>query len=405
VNQLHDGVALFIALLAGALAVSLVAERLRFPYPIALVVVGAVATQIHPIPQPFPFGSGLLAVFLPALVFEGAWNIDVDALRRRWIPIAILAVPGVLFSAVVTAGLVTASGAMPFAVALVLGAIVAATDPIATIAVFRRLAVPLDLQTIVECESLANDGVAVALFAVAVPLAEGLAVAPPAVQAALALWAPAGGILVGAVVAAIFALLIRRRGEGTIHVVASILVAYGAYVAADYLHCSGIFAAAAAGIAWRVLEPSAPRDPLFREIDSFWGATAFLANAFIFLQMGLTMRLDRMVHEPILALVGLVAIVAARAALVYGTLPFLAATRGRRGWSSAVALSGMRGALGVALVLTLPPEFPLRPQLVDAVFAIVLVTLVVQGTALEPILARLRPADDQSGSGGPSLSS
>jgi CPA1 family monovalent cation:H+ antiporter len=392
-NALHDGVALFIALLAGALAVALIAERLRFPYPIALVVVGAIATQIHPVPEPFPFSAGLLAVFLPALVFEAAWNIDVGALTRRFVPIVVLAVPGVLLTAAIVAGLVTASGVLPFAVALVLGAIVSATDPIATIAVFRRVHVPTDLQTIVECESLANDGIAVALFAAAVPFAQGIPSAPAVLQALQAAWSVAGGTAIGVLLAVLVALLVRNRSEGAIHVVASVLVAYASYLLADTFRLSGIFAAGAAGIAWRVFVPRTDGATIDRDVDAFWGAIAFLANAFIFLQMGLVMRLDRIVHEPLLAFVAVAAVVVARVVLVYGTLPFLSATRNRAGWSTTVALSGMRGALGLALVLTLPRTMPMRPLLIDAVFAVVLVTLVVQGTALEPVLARLRPAE------------
>ncbi len=389
-TAMHDGVAVFVALLAFALLVALVSERLRFPYPIALVVVGTIATQIHPIPEPFPYSAGLLGLFLPALVFEAAWNIDVHALRRRALAIGVLAVPGVLATTAIVAGLVTAAGVFPFALALVLGAIVSATDPIATIAVFRRLSVPPDLQAIVEGESLANDGVAVALVAAALPFAQGASGGPAATAIASAIASVCGGVLIGAAAAALLALLVRDRGESTVHVVASILVAYGSYLVADAFGLSGIFAAGAAGITWRIVVPTARGATIDRDVDVFWASVAFLANAFIFLQMGLTLRVDRIAHEPVLAVVAVGAVVLARIVLVFGTLPWL--VNGRRGWTTTVALSGMRGALSLALVLTLPNAFPMRAQLVDAVFAVVLVTLVVQGTALEPVLSRLRPA-------------
>ena len=111
----------------------------------------------------YALGHATLYVFLPALLFEAAWNLNAKAVRRHWVAITVLAGPGALLTAAIVAGAL-AIVRVPFAAALLAGAILSATDPIAVVAVFRRLKVPSTLATIVECESLFNDAVAVALY-------------------------------------------------------------------------------------------------------------------------------------------------------------------------------------------------------------------------------------------------
>jgi monovalent cation:H+ antiporter, CPA1 family len=111
----------------------------------------------------YALGHATLYVFLPVLLFEAAWNLSYKAIARNWVAIATLAGPGVLLTALIVAGAL-AIVRVPFGPALLTGAILCATDPIAVVAIFRRLKVPRTLVTIVECESLFNDAVAVALY-------------------------------------------------------------------------------------------------------------------------------------------------------------------------------------------------------------------------------------------------
>jgi CPA1 family monovalent cation:H+ antiporter len=375
-----------IALLAAALVVSAIADRIGLPYVVALLIVAS------PIDiQTSEFAPALLFVFLPALIFEAAWNIDAAALTRRWLPVAVLAIPGVLFTAAMVGAGLALTQQMPFVPALLLGAILAATDPIAVIAVFRRLNVPTDLATIVEGESLFNDGAAIVLYGVVIEIMTATHASPTALGVSwTALSVSLGGAAIGFVVAALVALLLRGNSSAPLQVVGTIVAAFGSYLLADEVHLSGIFAAVVVGIALRAF-PRFPTAEATIDVDGFWSVMAFLANALVFVLMGLRIEFARIVHEPVLVLLTLALVTVARVVLGYVAVP-LAAPHLPRGWRSVIALSGMRGALSVALVIGLPADIAFRGQLVDTVFGVVFLTLVAQGLTIGPLISRLRLA-------------
>jgi CPA1 family monovalent cation:H+ antiporter len=383
------------ALLGVAVLIALGAERLRIPSAVALVAFGAGTAAIHPIALPFPFGNTLLFVLLPPLIFEASWSIDLASLRRTAVRIALLAVPGVVLATGLTGYGIALSGQLPLAAAFVLGAIVAATDPVAVMAIFRRLDVPLDLQTIVEGESIANDGVALVVYAIALSFAAGGATDSVWREAGHAIVAVAGGTAIGIAWALIVAFVISRTATAAIEITATVVLAYLAYLSADALGCSGIFATAAAAIALRTIQRAAPIGLTASEVDAFWSTIAFIANSFVFLITGFQLQLGRIVHEPTLVVVAIVVVVASRIVLASIVIRNAA-------WRWTVVFAGIRGGLSLALALALPNDTPYRTSIIDAVFAVVLFTLVVQGVSLEPLLARL---GFQSTRGGPSLSS
>ena len=219
----------------------------------------------------YALGHATLYVFLPPLLFEAAWNLDYRAIRRQWVAIAALAGPGVLLTAVIVAGALSVVR-VPFGPALLAGAILSATDPIAVVAVFRHLKVPKTLATIVECESLFNDAVAVALYrAVLAALAVGTASAGRMGFVALqTAGGVAGGIALGIAIAFLAARLLRGSDRARIQVAATIAGAYGAYFAADALALSGIFSTIAFGIAFRYLERSWITLRLAEDVGQFW---------------------------------------------------------------------------------------------------------------------------------------
>ncbi len=388
-SAVASGVGGFIALLGAAVVIAILAQRVRVPAAVALVAVGAFVQ----LPPPFVFGDTLLFVFLPPLIFEAAWNLDPAALQRTAWRIAALAVPGTLLTAFAIAGGLLAFGVLPFNEALLFGAIVAATDPVAVVSAFRNVPVPLDLKTLVEGESLANDGVALVLFGFAVTLATGGATSIGG-DVLAGIVDVAGGSLIGVVAALVCAAVLRATDAAEYEVTITIVLAYGSYVVASALGWSGIFATAAGAIALRVALARLPTSiENAEEVDRVWSAVAFMANAAVFLATGLLIQPQRIAHEPVLvfAAVGLVWV--ARAVLA------MAAMRDRAGQIT-VFLAGMRGALPLALALSLPASLVLRPQIIDATFAVVLFTIIVQGVPLETILARLyrnpKPIVEQS---------
>jgi CPA1 family monovalent cation:H+ antiporter len=387
--------AVLVGLLGVAVLVALVAERLRVPSAVALVAFGAGTAAIHPVTLPFQFGDAVLFVFLPPLIFEAAWNINPAALRRTAARIALLALPGVVLVAGSIGFGIALTGQLPLASAIVLGAIVSATDPVAVIAIFRRLHVPGDLLTLVEGESIANDGVAIVLYVFAVGFASGnVADALPA-EFLRAVLAVAGGIAIGIAYAFVVALVMGRTRSGPLEITATVVLAFLAYLSADAAHLSGVFATAAAGVSLRAFARIGPVTENADDVDAFWSAIAFIVNALVFLATGLVWQIGRIAEHPLLAFVAIIAVIASRVVLAAFVIRPMT-------WRITVVFAGIRGGLSLALALALPATLPHRDQIVDAVFAVVLFTVIVQGIALEPLLERL---GFHKGSGGPSLSS
>ena len=376
-SDVAHGVGTFVALIGAALLIAILAERVRIPAAVAMV---AVAAFVH-IPPPFAFGDTLLFVFLPPLIFEAAWNLDLDALRRTAWRIALLAIPGTLATAAIVAAGAIVGGGFPLGAALLFGAIVAATDPVAVVAAFRRVRVPVDLRTLVEGESLFNDGVALILFGFALSIASGQ---PASVGADVlsGVVETVGGAAIGVAAGLLCAGVLRVTNAAEYEVTVTIVLAYLSYIGATELHASGIFATIGGAIALRAMLRRAPNTiSNADDVDRVWNALAFVANAAVFTATGLVIEPERILHEPGLVAGAIVAVIAARVALV------VLATRSLHSRTT-MFLAGMRGALPLALALSLPDTLPFRPQIIDATFAVVLVTIVVQGAPLELILAR-----------------
>jgi CPA1 family monovalent cation:H+ antiporter len=382
--DVHTAVLSVIVILGVALVVGVVAERLRIPYIVALLVITLPAA---PLQSDENFVAAFLIVLLPTLIFEAAWNLNIAELLRTWRAVAFMAVPGVLVTVAVVGGGLALTGLMPLLPALLLGAIVAPTDPIAVIATFRRLRVPDELAVTVEGESLFNDGVAVVLYAaLAVAAGNGSAIVPLTLVGSV-LGVALGGAAIGIAVAAAAYFIVRWTVDGDLHVIGSLLVAYGAYLAAEALHESGIFAALCGGIAYRWFERRRNDDAIVQHVQTFWSIAAFFANTVVFLIVGARIELGHIVAHPLLVLATLVLVVAARLAIVYGALPFLGVPQ--RAWQHVVALSGIRGGISIALALSLPHALPFRDNIVDAVYGVVAVTILTQGVMLGPIMRRL----------------
>jgi monovalent cation:H+ antiporter, CPA1 family len=333
----------------------------------------------------YAFGHATLYVFLPALLFEAAWNLNARAILRQWIAIAMLAGPGVLLTALLVAGALSIVR-VPFGPALLTGAILSATDPIAVVAVFRRLKVPTTLATIVECESLFNDAVAVALYrGVLGALAVGTVSAGAiALVAADTIAGALGGVVLGVAFAFTIAHALRRQTDPRVQIAATILCAYGAYFAADDLRLSGIFATIACGIALRYFARAWITLSIAEDVTRFWDVGALLANVLVFFLVGAALQIGRVAHEPLFAVACLVAIAVARVVvaglLLPGPYP--------REWIDVIRVAGMRGGLCLALALALPASIPYREAIVDATFAVSLATLAAASFTIVPVVRR-----------------
>lgn len=342
----------------------------------------------------YAFGHTTLYVFLPALLFEGAWNLNYRTMLRHWAAIATLAGPGVLLTTLIVAGAL-AIVRVPLGAGLLAGAILSATDPIAVVAVFRRLKVPKTLVTIVESEALFNDAVAVALYRgvlAALTLGTGGA-GVVALIGAEALAQAVGGAFFGVLLAFGVARGLRNRFDLRLQIGVTVLCAYGSYFAADSLHMSGIFATIACGIALRYYERSWVSLSIAEDVNHFWDLAALAANVIVFFLVGAALQIGRVVEEPAFAVACLVAIALARIIVAGLLLP----SPYPREWLGVVRAANLRGALSLALALAIPSSVPFREAIVDATFAVALATLFASGITLPRTARRIALRQTPSG--------
>jgi CPA1 family monovalent cation:H+ antiporter len=339
---------------------------------VAVVLLGVAFGFVEPGRLEHAFGNATLYIFLPALLYEAAWNLNYRAIRRQWGAIATLAVPGVLLTAAIVAGALTLAR-VPLGPALLAGAILSATDPIAVVAVFRRLKIPTTLVTIVECESLFNDAVAVALYRAVLTALVLSAVSAGAIAlvALESLLSAGGGVILGVALAFGAARLLRGRDGVRLQIAATVVCAYGAYFAAEYLKLSGIFATIACGIALRYYERAWITLRIADGVNYFWDKSALVANVLVFFMVGAALEIGRVVQEPVFAVACIVAVAIARFAVAAMLRPWPYP----REWIAVVRVAGMRGALSLALALALPSWVPYREAIVDATFAVALATI------------------------------
>jgi len=392
---------LVIELLLIVSVVAVVVRRLRIPYTVALVVVGLVLTFEESLKVALT-PDLILALFVPPLVFEAAFHIEFDRLRDDLVPILALAIPGVLLTMAIVGLIVSAGIDVPLTMGLVFGALIAATDPVAVVALFRALGAPKRLALLVEGESLFNDGTAIVLFglvltAAGIPTAHAAEGATTFAEFNLIssiidfFVVSLGGLATGGVLGWVVSRFISRLDDYLIEITLTTVLVFGAYLVAEALHVSGVLAVVAAGmvngnIGHRGMSPTT-RIVLF----NFWEYVAFVANSLVFLLIGLEVKIPELTENIPAIGVAIIAVVISRALSVY-VLGALVSLRGRKTptvYRHVQFWGGLRGAISLALVLSLPLEFEGRSLLLSMTFGVVLFTLLVQGTSMQFLMSRL----------------
>lgn len=339
-----------------------------------LLAAGMVAGALFPGKLTGAFGTATLYIFLPALIFEGAWKLDRAVLRRVWAPIVLLAIPGVLITAAIITAVVHYVGGLAWPPALLLGAILSATDPVAVLAIFRRLELPPALTTIVESEALLNDAVAVVLYRAVLAAALFAAFSRVEMVAFGAVLGTILGILCGAVIAALAMALLSLRAGTIACIVITAIGAYGSYYVANRFDWSGIFAVLTLGLALAWMKRNRLAAAVCDRVERFWLLVAMFANALLFFLIGAALDPSRLGPAIPLALVTIAAVVLARFVITHGLLG-LARPRLHVSWINIVRMAGIRGALSLALAIATPLGFSDRNVVIDATFIVVIVTL------------------------------
>ena len=390
----------FIILLTVATLVAASSRRLRIPYTIALVAVGLLLGAFGRVDAPRLDKELLFAVFLPGLLFEAAYHLKSDEFWRNKFAIIMLAVPGVIVSIALTAllilgaesaGLLTSFG---WRQALVFAALIAATDPVAVVALFRELGVDRRLQVLVEGESLLNDGTSVVIFTLAVAIAGGGTTVTPSPLSLLAQFAlmVGGGVAVGLLVALGVTAVMRRLDDPATEITLTMIAAYGSFALAETLGVSGVIATVSAGMLCGSYAERMAMSPATREaVVGFWSYVSFMLNSVVFLLLGLRVHLRALADAWLAILLAYLAVTIGRAIMIVGVSALLRPTRERleEGWSRILVLGGLRGALSMVLALSLAPNFPARDEIVTITFGVVIVSILLQGSATALAVVRM----------------
>lgn len=397
-----------ITLLFIATAVSFGLRNSRIPYTVALVIVGILlgvtVEQLHIMNflSEFRLSPELVFyVFLPTLIFESAFHTNIKQFTQNMPIIVSLSTVGMLLSA----GLVGAGMHylldFPWVIALLFGSLISATDPISVLSLFKKIGAPKRLQTIVEGESLFNDGTALVLFGILLEIASSQNVHFGKAEllgsftsfGAVVL----GGILTGVVMGFIFSKALDYvKNSKEIEISITLILAHATFIVAEYfLGVSGILATVAAGIvignygAYKI-------SPGVKEIMThFWDYSAFIANSLLFLMVGLIIFSvnDSLIPLFIPALLVIAIVMAARMVAIYGILPIINRTNKKaripRSWIHVIQWSGLRGALAIALMLTLPTNFPFYDEMLIFTVAVIFFTIIFNGFTIEPLLSLL----------------
>jgi CPA1 family monovalent cation:H+ antiporter len=396
-------VTIFLELLVAVAVVAAVVRYVRIPYTVALVLAGLGLALLPNTPRVELTPEIILTVFLPVLLFYGAYHLSFTDLRANIMPVTLLAIPGVVVTAAFAGMALHWAAGIDWSIAFLFGAIVAATDPVAVLAIFGEVGAPRRLSTIVTAESLFNDGIALVFFTTMVGVATGVAgngvnIGVTFEQFVLGV---AGSLALGVAVGIVGATILSRIDDALLETAILLIIAYGGFLLATRLGASGPLETVTAGLLLGVRSRRVMSPTTRLQAGATWEFLDFVANSLLFLLVGLELRF---IGEPdfshlgssVLALLWplaavFIAITVARALVVWGVARILAWRRDPfpRGWRIVLTWAGLRGAVALAAALSVPVGLPDRSLLLTLTFLVVLVTLLGQGLTIRPLVQRL----------------
>ncbi|MBU2571917.1 MAG: cation:proton antiporter [Gammaproteobacteria bacterium] len=403
---LSETLFIILLLLILALLLSGLCRHLPLPYTILLVVTGvsinllATVTPFALIPSGFHLSDELvLFIFHPALIFFSALSLDARTLIKDLIPILVMAIPGMLISALLVATGLNTFFYLDFLLAFLFGAIISATDPVAVIALFKELGVSKRLTVLVEGESLFNDATAIVLFNIvlgAVIHGESALMDAPTM-----IYYFTEHFLLGALIGTLIGLLISElmvrmyHGQQSFVVVASIVAAYLSFIVAEHnFHASGIMSVLATALCIKGVAMPRLSGESTHHIEAGWDSIALVLNSLLFLLIGLTVDiLAFAIHWQQLIWV-LLAIFAARMISVYGLIPMTTSlfslpainlnSRHMMWWGCS------KGTIAIAMALAIPDTVVDKGLLLELTLGMVLISLVMSGPTLKPLMRALK---------------
>jgi len=402
--MIEHAVGIYVGLLLIACVVAIASKMVsQLPYTIFLTLVGLVigVLGIGPRIEETGFSHELIFfVFLPPLLFQGAFHMELNSLLKQFWPIVCFAVPGVIVSTLVVGGVVGwLGGISSMMVAILFGALISPTDPVSVLALFKQVGAPEDLKTLIEGESLFNDATGVVLFTILLKVVlsgQQFGFGQAAYEFVKVSF---GGIVMGAVLGWIVFNIMRHLEDHLLENTLCLVLAYGSFWLAEVIHLSGVIATVIAGLMignyGRRLSMS---EKTTKTVETFFESIDFVINSMLFILIGLELRevpTDIMWRTVFIAIA---AMMIGRAAVSYSFYWLLnqVGTKRPKRWKHILFWGGLRGSIPIALMLQLPNEGVLetwRPILLVAGFGCVFFSLVVQGITIGPLMRKLGIGD------------
>ncbi|HET7579502.1 MAG TPA: cation:proton antiporter [Bacillales bacterium] len=391
---------LMLLLLAIAAATTAFSKKMKLPYPITLVIAGVVIgllpiPGLHDLKSFFAgdtiFHFAIISIFLPTLLGEAALNLPYHHLKENRVSIVTLAFFGTLISFAVTASLSGWFLFLPLQAALIFGALMAPTDPVSVLSIFRSMGVNRKLSVTMEGESLFNDGLAVVLFTISAYMINDLldkGVAGYFMALFIFLKIAIGGVLIGAFFGYLFSKLTSLYDDYPLEIIFSMLLFYGVYFIAEALSVSGVIAVVVAGLIFGNYGKKIGMSPTTSmNIKTFWDVMSLVANSVVFLLVGLEITRISLGHRWLMILIAILIILISRSVAVYIVTAFLREIPSK--WKHVFNWGGLKGSLSLALALSLPKSFPMREDLLVLAFGVVLFSLLIQGVTMKPLVRAL----------------
>jgi len=378
-------------LLLIAAIVAMLTRRIRLPYSVGLVAAGIILAFLPFAPRVSLTKDLIFTTLLPPLLFEAAFHIPWNQLRRDFSVIVVLASLGVVLSACVTATGMHYLAHWQWLGALAFGVLIAATDPVSVIAIFKEAKAQGRLLVLIEAESLFNDGTAAVALGVVMALAAGQEITSLGITLML-LKTIGGGIVCGAAVAVGALLLSGRTDDHLVEITFTTVAAYGAFLLAEHFGMSGVLATITAGLIMGNFKSLITISDRGKEaVHAFWEYAAFVANSLIFLLIGMHEAHQNFVAIWIPAGTAIALVTLGRAAAIYPCCLIFSRTSLRIAMKHQHVLfwGGLRGALALALALGLPPGIAQREEIITISFAVVAFSVFVQGLTITPLLHRM----------------
>ena len=386
-------------------------KKLRFPYTIGLVVIGIVFLALI---EEYPALAKLediklshdiiLYIILPTLIFDAAINIDSRLLVKNLLPVSALAIPGLIISTLIIGFLMCKWTPLGLGVAMLFGALISATDPVAVIALFNEIGAPKRLTMLVDGESLFNDATAIVAFNIVMAMiVSGVTMNYVTLsQAAFNfIYVFVGGVIAGVIIGFILTRIINMaKDEPLVQIALSTVTAYASFLIADhYLEVSGVMSTLGAGIVVSWYGSTRFTKEAKEYLKQYWEYAAFAANSFIFLMLGMTewellIRKGHSQNLIVYLIYTIIIVTFARFVVVYGIIPLLRLfpkfEKISFGYQTVIFWGGLRGAVPLALVLSLSPTFESQQLITEFTLGIVLFTLLVQGTTTKLVMNLFR---------------